>query len=207
MLRVTKKEAIFFKLFAEMTDKIIEAAYALEDLMTNYNDVPNKVKAIGDLEHECDMHAHKILKQLNAAFITPIDREDIYSITKELDNIADAIDEVAHRFVMYNVQSVKPDSIEIAKLITIATKELKELMNELVHLKISDTLKEKIIEVNRLENVGDEIFRSSVTKLFAEVKDPLEVIKWKGIYSYLEHALDACEEVADIVEGVVMKHA
>ena len=207
MLRVTKKEAVFFQLFAEMADKIIEAATALEELMTNYNDVPNKVKAIENLEHECDLHAHKILKQLNAAFVTPIDREDIYLITKELDNITDSIDEVAHRFIMYNVKSIKPDSIEIAKLITRAAKELKDLMNELVHLKISDTLKEKIIEVNRLENVGDDIFRSSVTKLFADETDALEVIKWKGIYSYLENALDACEEVADIVEGVVMKHA
>lgn len=207
MLRITKKEAVFFKLFSEAVEKSFQASKALEELMNNYEDVENKVKAISNMEHECDLQTHNIFKHLNAAFITPIDREDIFLITKELDNIADNIDEVANRFIMYNVKEIKKEAIEISRLITLSIKELSELMEELVHLKISDKLKKKIIEINRLENQGDIIFREAVKKLFAEEKDPLEVIKWNGILAYLEKALDACEEVANIIEGVVMKHA
>lgn len=207
MLRVTKKEAIFFDFFTEGVEMGLKAAVALEELMANYTDIDKKIAAIENIEHECDIHAHKIMKHLNAAFITPIDREDIYLITKEIDNIVDNIEEIAHRFSMFNVKEIRPEAIELGKLITESIKQLTELMKELVHLKFSDTLKQKIIEVNRLENVGDVIFRKALKNLFADETDAIEVIKWKGIYTYLEKAIDACEEVANIVEGVVMKHA
>lgn len=207
MLRITKKEAIFFEYFAHTTEMAIEAAEALEDMLNNFTNIDEKIKKITDIEHECDLHAHKILKTLNAAFITPIDREDIVLITKEMDDIVDEIEEVAHRFRIYNIKEVRPEAIELTKVIVKAVKEMKILVGELVHLKSSELINEKIIEINRLENIGDDIYRGALTKLFAEETDPIDVFKWNGIYVYLEKALDACEHVANMFEGVVMKHA
>ena len=207
MLRVTKKEAVFFTYFSEMINMAYESSRALEDLMTNFTDISNKIKAISEIEHACDIHVHKILKQLNATFITPIDREDIYLIAKELDNIVDNIEETAHRFVIFNVKEIKPESIEVSKIITQSISHLQKLLAELVYMKASDTMLKEIIEVNRLENQGDVIYRDELTKLFATETDAINVIRWQGIYSYLEKALDACEDVANIIEGVVMKHA
>jgi Phosphate transport regulator (distant homolog of PhoU) len=207
MFRVTAKEEIFFDLFVETVDATCKAAQMLEDLMNNYCDVHNKIKAIEEKEHECDQHVHRIFEQLNKSFITPIDREDIHLIAKELDNITDAIESTAHRFHMLNVQSIREESKLLAKLIVQCTAELRAVMADLKNMKKSTSLQKKIIEVNRIENEGDNVFRQAITQLFASEKDPLEVIKWKEIYEYLENTLDACEDVANIAEGVIMKNA
>lgn len=207
MFRVTQKEGIFFDLFVEAVENTCKSAEMLGKLMSDYTNVTEKIKEIEEAEHECDKHVHKILKHLNRSFITPIDREDIYLIAKEIDNITDDIESTAHRFNMFNVKSIPEDAIKLASLISKCTLELKGVMEELKNMKKSTTLKKKIIEVNRIENEGDDIFRAAIAKLFVEEKDAVEVIKWKEIYEYLENTLDACEDVANIVEGVVMKHA
>jgi uncharacterized protein len=207
MFRVTKREEIFYSMFVETAENTCKAALMLEDLMTNFTDVDNKIKKIEDVEHECDKRVHKILAQLNKSFITPIDREDIYLIAKELDNITDDIEATAHRFNMFNVSSIREEAKKLTELIVVSTKELKDVMSELKNMKKSKTLKEKIIEINRIENEGDEIYRSAMTSLFKHEKDAIEVIKWKEILEYLENTLDACEDVANIIEGVVMKNA
>lgn len=207
MFRITSKEEVFFDLFIETAENTCKSARMLEELMTNYVDIEARIKEIEETEHECDMRIHKILKQLNKSFITPIDREDIYLIAKELDNITDAIEATAHRFRMLNVKSIKEDAKKLAGLIVQCTNELKCVMSELKNMKKSTVLTKKVIEVNRIEDEGDEIYRNSITKLFVTEKDAIEVIKWKEIYEYLESTLDACEDVANIVEGVVMKHA
>ncbi len=207
MFRMTQKEGVFFDMFVETAENTCKTAEMLNELITNYTDIPRKVKAIEQSEHQCDVHVHKILEQLNKSFITPIDREDIYLIAKELDNIADAIEDTAHRFIMLNVQSMTDEARKLSKLIVECTKELKKVMIEMKNMKKSNTLQKSIIEVNRIEGEGDIIFRNAVTSLFTNQKDAIEVIKWKEIYEFLESTLDACEDVANIVEGVVMKHA
>ncbi|HBE78685.1 MAG TPA: DUF47 domain-containing protein [Firmicutes bacterium] len=207
MFRVTAKEEIFFDLFVETIETSCKAARMLEDLMFNYCDVTQKIKAIEETEHLCDQSVHQILKQLNKSFITPIDREDIHVLAKELDNITDFIESTAHRFHMLNVKTIHEESKSLAKLIVQCTAELREIMADLKNMKKSTTLQKRIIEVNRLENEGDEIFRSAISRLFASETDPLEVIKWKEIYEYLENTLDACEDVANISEGIIMKNA
>lgn len=207
MFRVTAKEEIFFDLFVETVDAACTAAQKLEDLMNNYCDVPLKIKEIEKIEHNCDQCLHNIFQQLNKSFITPIDREDIHLIAKELDNITDAIESTAHRFQMLNVKTIREESKTLAKLIVQCTFELREVMVDLKNMRKSTTLQQRIIEVNRIENEGDNIFRSVITQLFASESDPLEVIKWKEIYEYLENTLDACEDVANIAEGVIMKNA
>ena len=207
MFRIASKEGLFFDLFIETADSACQTAVMLEELMNNYSNVNGKVSAIEEMEHTCDLHVHKMMERLNKSFITPIDREDIYLIAKELDNITDAIEAVAHRFQMLNISSIKEDAKKLANLIVKCTSELKGVMIELKNMKKSKILSNKIIEVNRIENEGDAIFRSSITKLFSGGTSSLDLIKWKEIYEYLENTLDACEDVANIVEGVVMKHA
>ncbi len=207
MIRITKKEAVFFIEFSEMIELALQSAKGLEDLMVNFTDIKAKIKAIAEIEHNCDIQVHKIIKQLNAAFITPIDREDIFLIAKEIDNIIDYIDETANHFTIYNVKKVKPAAIELAKLIIQSITNLQILFVELIKMKANDKIFKPIIEVNRIENQGDEIYRAELTKLFAEEGNAIEVIRWQGIYNYLEKALDSCEDVANIIEGVVMKHA
>ncbi len=206
MFRVTSKEEKFFDYFVDAAGIACKAAWQLEDLMVNYVSIGSKVKNIEETEHECDRYVHKIFEQVNGSFITPIDREDIHLIAKELDNITDDIESTAHRFNMFNVRSIPEDAAKLAKLITACTKEVKNLMVELKNMKKSKLLGDKIIEINKLEDDGDIIFRNAIAKLFVTEKDAVEVIKWKEIYQYLENTLDACEDVANIVEGVVMKH-
>ena len=207
MLRVTKKEAVFFRYFSEMIDTALEAAIGLEDLMTHFTDTEVKVRAITEIEHRCDLQVHMILQKLNAAFITPIDREDIYSIAKEIDEIVDNIEETAARFKIYNIKEIKPEAIEISKIITQSLVHLQILVKEFAHVKVSQCVIDEVIEINRLENVADEIYRTELTKLFSQDTSAVELIKWEGIYTYLEKATDSCEYVTNIIEGVVMKHA
>jgi predicted phosphate transport protein (TIGR00153 family) len=207
MFRVTAKEERFFDYFIETSEIICKAAQLLDDLTNNYNNVNEKIKSIEDAEHACDNMVHKILNELNKAFITPIDREDIYTIARELDNITDDIEAAAQRFSMYNVKQVRPDVLKLSKLIVNATSELKNVMTEMKNMKNSKTLEDKIIEVNNIEDDGDTAFRDAMANLFLTEQDAVEVIKWKEIIELLENTIDACEDVANIVEGVVMKHA
>lgn len=207
LFRLTRKEEAFFDYFVETAESTCSAGELLLELMTNYTDVENKIRVIEEAEHHGDTQVHKILEQLNKSFITPIDREDIFLIAKEMDNIADDIEAVAHRFNMFNVKEIRPEAIELAKRIVLCTHELKEVLIELKHMKKSKTLKDKIIKVNQVEDEADIIFRTAMMNLFKQEQNAVEVIKWKEIYELLENTLDACEDVANIIEGVVMKHA
>lgn len=207
MFRVTANEGKYFDMFVETTDIVCKAARMLNEFMNNYENVQENIDAIEKVEHECDQQVHSILDKVHSSFITPIDREDIDMIAKQLDNITDSIESAAHRFRMYNVKEVKEDALKLGALIVQATDELRNTMIEFKNLKKSTKINEKIVEINRIENEGDVIYRGAITKLFVIEDNPLEVIKWKEIYEYLEQTLDACEDVANIVEGVVMKHA
>jgi len=202
-----KREDVFYDLFDETIEKALEAALLLDDLMNDYTDITRKIAHLKDIEHECDMHVHKIMKALNASFITPIDREDIYSIAKEMDTIVDTIEEAANKFELFHVTEIRVEAKVMSKLIIACVTELKVVVNELRRMKRSKVLREKIIEVNRIENEGDVVYRKAIKSLFETETNALEVIKWKQIYEFLEDSIDACEDVANILEGVVMKHA
>ncbi len=207
MFRITSKEEIFFDYFIETCEIICKAANLLDDLTNNYVNVNEKIMGIEETEHACDSSVHKILNELNKSFITPIDREDIFTIAKELDNITDDIESAAHRFSIFNVKEVRPEALALTKLIVRATDELRNVMIQMKNMKKSKTLQSKIIEVNNVEDEADTIFRDAMANLFTSEQDAVEVIKWKAIYELLENTIDACEDVANIVEGVVMKNA
>lgn len=207
MSRLTPKEDKFYDLFIDSATLIHEASIMLKDLMRDLSNMEGKVKAIEEMEHKGDRQVHDILEQLNKTFITPIDREDIYAIAKQMDDIMDFIEATAHRFIMFNVKEVQSDAIIMAQMISDSSKELINLMEELKNMRKSKKLSEKIIEINRIEDEGDKVFRRAITKLFNGETPALEVVKWREIYDFIEQTLDACEDVANTVEGVVMKHA
>lgn len=207
IMRVSKKEGIFFDWFIEFAQLANKAAEALEDLVHDYTDVSEKILIIEKYESECDLLVHNIFARLYTSFITPIDREDIDRIAHEMDDIVDNIEAAAHRFRMYNVSEIKDEAKALSCLITLCTSELVDLMVELKIMKKSKTLQKKIIEINRIENEGDNTYRAAIRELFLTGSDAVEIIKWKDMFEWLEDCIDACEDVANIIEGVVMKHA
>ena len=207
MFRITPKEEIFFDFFVEIVKKNVEASRLFYDLLNNYEDIPSKVKEIEVIEHDCDAIVHKVFRQLDASFITPIDREDIHLIAKELDDITDQVELTAQRFIMYNVDVIKDEAIKLAKLAVDATNELEILITDLRFMKKkTDKIHKKIVDINKIENDGDYVYRAAMRELFLNEKDVMQVIRWKSIYNFLEEILDSCENVANIIEGIVMKH-
>ena len=205
--KAKKKEDIFFDMFVEQMEKIREAGTTFLDLVNDYTDVNEKVRKMKSLETDCDTIVHNILAELNGAFVTPFDREDIYAITRQNDCIVDSLEEVSNRFIVFGVDSLRPEAIHMAELIDQAIRELKILFDHLKNVKKPLKVMEQVIEVNRIENEGDVAYRNALTNLFKNETNPIEIIKWKHLYEQLEGALDACEDVANIIEGVVMKYA
>lgn len=207
MLKFKPKEEKFFDLFKESAEITYETAKLFSELLYDLTDKENKVKNIKEMEHKGDQKQHEILKQLNLTFITPFEREDIYMIAKKMDDIIDFIDATACRFVMFNVIETNDYSKKMGDLILQSTQEIINIMKELPVMKNSKILPEKIIEVNRIEEEGDAVFRDAVSDLFKHNIEVIDVIKWREIYDHFENCLDACEDVANIIEGVVMKNA
>ncbi|MDR1781881.1 MAG: DUF47 family protein [Bacilli bacterium] len=202
-----KKADPFFIQLIEFNTLIVKAAQEYYDLVNNYDDIERRVKAIKQIEHECDDKTHEILTSIHATFVTPIDREDLFSITKGLDDIVDCIEKVAARFIIFNVKKPTKECIEAAELILEATQELKKLFEYLPNSKQNlEMVRKQIIDVNRIENDGDTLHRASLTRLFKDEKDPIEIIKWKHIYEQLEDCIDSCESIANIVQGIVVKY-
>jgi predicted phosphate transport protein (TIGR00153 family) len=207
LIGVKKKEDEFYVLLREFSAKIVVVGESLQDLVNDYTDVENKAAGLKLLETECDVLTHDILTALNGSFVTPFDREDIFEITKGLDEIVDLMEEVGSRFLIFDVGEMRPQAKVIASLIVQCIKELNILFRHLHEIKKNNIAREQVIEINRLENEGDVVFRSATHELFSKEKDPIELVKWKHLYEQLEACLDACENVANNIEGVVVKYA
>ncbi|MGE5473374.1 MAG: DUF47 domain-containing protein [Ignavibacteriales bacterium] len=202
------KDDTFFKLFVQSANKVYEGALLLKEIVSDpTKDLETKVKKMKVVEEEGDENTHAILSQLNKSFITPLDREDIYQIAKEIDEIMDYIEDTAHSILIFGIKSCKEEAIIITDLIIAAAKEIQSMADALKDTKNTKQLYKKIVEINRIENEGDSVYRGAVTKLFAEETKPIEIIKWKEIFEFLENTLDMCEDLANTIEGVVMKHA
>lgn len=207
MFNLNPKEDKFYKMFSDASKNVYDAAILLRKSVDFLENKEIEVKDIERLEHKGDSMVHDIIQELNVCFITPIDREDIYAIAKNMDDILDLIDSTMHRFVMFNVDEATNESKILCDLIVDATRELVDLMDELKLMNKSNNINPKIISINKIENEGDTFFRDTVAKLFRSETDTLTILKWKEIYQMLEDTIDSCERVANIVEGVVMKHA
>ncbi len=205
MFRLAPKEDKFFVMFQEMGAIITEGAEQLKAMLDDFSDPDASQKQIKDTEHRGDHQTHKIIKTLNKTFITPLDREDIYSLASKLDDIIDLMDACAQRLVMYKVE--KP-TLPAQQLAFIILKCCQAVERALKHLGGDfDDINQCCVEINALENEADRVCRQAISTLFAEEKDPIDLIKWKEIYETLEKATDKCEDAANILESVVVKNA
>ena len=199
------KEEQYFGLFRQMTSHIYDAASKLKEMLDDkQGDFPAHLRQIKAIEHACDELTHSISKKLNTSFITPFDREDIYMLSGALDDIVDLIDDAARVFVMYNVRETTDYARQFGDVIQRMAVQLHEVVSTLERpAGISD----RLVEIHRLENEGDDLYHEAIGELFRDTPDALRVIRWKDIYDKLEAAVDRCEQAANIIETVIIKHA
>ncbi len=203
-LGIVPKERIFYQLFSRGIDTIVQGTRALQDLLADFRDVPAKGQRIIELEHQGDETTHEIIRTLNRTFVTPLDREDIYALTTEMDDILDLAQAVADAVFLYHIQVIRPEAKEMARVLVRATEELQKAIGKLESLQ---GMEPHWIEIHRLENEGDRVFRGALGNLFQDAADPIEVIKWKDIFELLEMAVDRCEDVANVLESITIKNA
>jgi predicted phosphate transport protein (TIGR00153 family) len=203
--RLLPKETDFFDYFEQHSKLTVEACKEFQALTSKGADLAARASRIKDIEHEADDLTHRCIESLHKTFITPFDRGDIHSLIKRLDDIIDSVDAVASRMVLYDIKDMRAEAQALADVLVRASAELEQAVRHLRHLKFSDLVKEKCIAIHNLENEGDTILRSALARLFAEERDAALIIKWKELYERLERATDRCEEVANILEGVLLE--
>ena len=198
------RERSFFALFTDVTANIEEASRALVALFADYRDIEAKVRRVKELEHRGDQLTHSLMTRLNQTFITPFDREDIHALTTRLDDILDLIDAVTTRLVIYKVDRLHPGAAEMAAILVRACGEIHAAVSRLEKF---DGILDHCIRIKGCEEEGDRAVRAAIARLFEEEKDPVELLKWKEILEVLETATDKCEDVANVLEAVVLKNA
>jgi predicted phosphate transport protein (TIGR00153 family) len=201
------REKRFFELFEGGVQNMVKAAQKLKELVESWDNVEARVNEITGIEHEGDMITHQIMEQLNRTFVTPFDREDIALLAHTLDDVTDFIHHAADAMFIYKVDQPSQRAEELADIIVQAATEVERAMPQLRHRAEFKQILERCVEINRLENVADEVYRSAMGELFDDNTDIREIIKWREVYEHMESATDRCEDVANVLEGVVLKHA
>jgi predicted phosphate transport protein (TIGR00153 family) len=200
------REEKFYDLFEQQATGIREAAHVFLELVQDWNPKHPGIARLRDLEHECDITTHEIMDKLNRTFVTPIDREDIHSLAKVLDDVVDIIQAISERMLLFNIDKTTEDLLELAKTLEEAVSNVSKAVTAIRELNRPRRILDYCIEINRLENRGDRTSERAIGALFQNNQDPLEVLKWKEIYDSTEAAIDKCEDIANIIEGIVVKH-
>lgn len=202
--RLIPRETKFYHDFLAMAEHISVSARILDEMLSS--DPPSTAKAdeIKELEHRCDFLTHEVLQRLHRTFVTPIDREDIHALASSLDDVMDAIDAAAHLFQQYRIEQIRDGSRQFARIIVTATDQIRLA---LANMERRASVTPSVVEINRLENEADRLHQDVVGRLFIEEKDPITLIKWKEIFDYLEATVDSIEDVSDVIQGVILKHA
>jgi predicted phosphate transport protein (TIGR00153 family) len=201
------REEKFFDLFQASAQNVVEAAHRLKEMVDKWEHVEGSVDEITALEHKGDTITHDIMARLNRTFVTPFDREDIVQLAHSLDDIIDFIHAAADSMLLYKVNRPGPRAKELADIIVQAAEEVEKVMPQLKKRIVLSQVLKRCVEINRLENVADRVYRAAMAELFSDSSDMAEVIKWREIYAHMESATDRCEDVADVLEGVAIKHA
>ncbi|MGZ3649387.1 MAG: DUF47 domain-containing protein, partial [Syntrophales bacterium] len=193
--------------FYELATKIEEGGELFLDMVEHYEYSEPKIVKLKELEHEADVITHRTYEKMHKTFLTPIDREDIYALVNKMDSILDMIEASAARMSLYKVKIPAKEIVDQAKILNEAIKKVKYIVHAMKNMKNAKMIIDACVEINTLENEGDIVMRMTMTRLFEQEKDPIELIKWKEIFERIEEAIDVCEDVANIVEGIVLKHA
>jgi len=202
--RLIPKEERFFDDFVGMAEQIRVGAGLLQEMVAPDQPIWDKADEIKEVEHKCDFLTHSVIQRLHKTFVTPLDREDIHALARSLDDVIDAIDDSAAVLRLYKIDHVRQEARDQVRVIVACTDQLVSAMKALgKKMEISGCA----VEINRLENEADRIHQAALRRLFEEERDPIAIIKWKEILDFLELATDRCEDIANVLEGVVIKHA
>ena len=204
VLRLFPREEGFFTLFERAAENIMQSALLLRNLFDDYRDVGARAAAIKSLEDRGDEITHEIIDRLNRTFVTPFDREDIYELARQLDNVIDWIEAAAARMAVYQIPRPTREGQEMARIIVSVAEAIVEAIRNLQRL---DRLAGPVREINRLENLADNVQRDAVAALFASTANAIDIMKWKEIYETLEEATDQAEDVANVLETIRTKQA
>lgn len=204
-----KNDYNYFDAFSNLSKYSYKLAVSLNDTLSKFdsNKITEKVKEAHEIEHSADLAKHDVMNRLVKEFLPPIEREDITALTQEIDDVTDSIEDVLIFIDMYNIKTIRPEILKFTDLLVKCTKAMDEALEEFKNFKNSKKLREKIIEINRLEEVGDALYVDSTRNLFHTSKDPIELMCWSEILHRLEKCSDNCEDVANIIESIVMKNS
>jgi predicted phosphate transport protein (TIGR00153 family) len=207
VMRLLPRETSFFDHFEQQARKTVEGCRAFLELVEDPSGASSKAKRIKVIEEECDSITHRVVERLHKTFITPIDRNDIYRLITKMDDIMDFVEAAAERLALYEIRTTTKEAADLARVLLASAERVLEAISGLRNLKNPQVILEKCVEINRLENEADALLRGTLAKLFKEEKDAVTIIKWKEIYELLETATDRCEDVANIIEGVVLENS
>lgn len=202
---IVPQEKHFFEMLEHQADVVVEGAEALLDMTKDFRDVEAKRDRLKDIEHRGDDLVHEIAEALNRTFVTPIDHDDMSKLASRLDDILDFIEAASHRMWSYEISSIPPDMVKLAEVILTSSKEVNHAVRDLRNLQKKNEIIMHCIEINRLENLADDITHTAVAALFKQY-GPVDIIKLKEIYEYLELATDKCEDAADVIKDVFIKN-
>ncbi len=205
-LKVSQRPDAFFDLFVESGANLLAATGQLRSLVHDYDDVEVKARRIAEREHEGDEVTHAIIRLLNTTFVTPMDREDIYQLATALDDVMDAVEAVADLFVLHHIEAPLVEMTAQVEVVHQAAEQTDQALRAFRNLNRVD-LEPYWVEINRLENEGDKLYRRAVADLFSGDHRAMDVLRWKEVIETLEEALDGLENVANVIEAVVLKHA
>ncbi len=194
----------FFNMLENESNNVLDGSKAFLDMLKNYENIKEKAQKIKDIEHQGDDFVHEIFEELNKTFITPIDHEDISALASAFDDVLDYIDGTATRLVLYEIEKPEENMVKLAEVLVTQATELNIALSGLRNLKNAKEIEKRCIEVNRLENVADDIYKTSVAQLFKR-KDAIEIMKLKEVYERLEFATDKCEDAANVISDIVVK--
>lgn len=197
----------FYRWFEEASNNNYKAALLLEKFCKDFKDPHKTSSQIHHLEHEGDKIAHAIYKEINSTFVTPLDREDIITLTQSLDDVVDLIYASSSTIAIYNVKKPTKAAYNFSKIITASTKSVAEILPKLHHRKTFPQVHKAIIEINRLENEADDLLKTSLTEIFKKPKNPLDVMRWRDIYKVMEAVTNKTEDIANVLQNLIIKYA
>jgi hypothetical protein len=206
-MRLLPHDASFFTQFEHQGQKTVEGCLAFLAMIENPTNLEAQAERVKQIEHECDEITHAVVEGLHRTFITPIDRNDIHRLITKMDDIMDMVEAAADRLALYDLPKMTPEAADLARCLVSSAEHVLSAVSGIRDLGKQNAILQHCIEINRLENVADSILRGALVRLFREEKDPIAIIKWKEIYETLESATDRCEDVANIIEGVVLENS
>ena len=206
-MRLFPRDENFFDYFEKLADKIEEGGRLFLAMTENHDYSESKISQLKEIEHEADVITHTTYERMHKTFLTPLDREDIYALVNKMDSILDMIEATAVRIYLYKVKKPDDEIIKQAEILNHSIIKVKSAIHLLRDMKNAKSILETCVEINTLENAGDVVLRTIIAELFEKENDAIELLKWKEIFERIEEAIDVCEDVSNIVEGIVLKHA